>query len=273
MITFAMVLFGNEQINYLFVLLQSIIDTYQDEACVIVYYAGVDEKYIDEIRQKAPFVILRECKDLDYSNRDCIVKASFKTAGWCKIIEEQRWPEYLAFLDVDTLIVKRIDGYFKDLRPDIVYTYKTNEDENLRWPINSGVILVNNSNFILKFFKEWKNRTFNVLHLPENERLRHCHFWGGEDQAAMSGFLRTRDRELYSKTICYNGILLQGIPCEELNETRCVPITGKTHIIHYKGRWRPVLKGEGFTQHRPKEKCQVMFNLWKNTLKKWDSYV
>ncbi len=271
MVTFATILFGNEQIKYLYVLLQSIAETYCEEACVIVYYAGVDAKYIDEIRRKAPFVLLREHKDLDFSGKDWKVKASFKTQGWYKIIKEQRWPKNLAFIDVDTLVIKTIDHYFENSFADVLYTYKTNEDENLKWPINSGVILAKNGSLALKFFGAWKDRTFNILNGTENERLRHRHFWGGEDQAAMSGFLQTRDKELFSKIIVSDGILLQGVPCEELNECRCVPITVKTHIIHYKGKWRPVLAGQGWDpKWRPQNKCLAMFGLWNDTLESWE---
>ena len=190
--------------------------------------------------------------------------------GWCKIIEEQRWPQKLAFVDVDTLVVRRIDKYFENFRLDIIYTYKTNEDENLKWPINSGVILVNNGRLALEFFEEWKCNTFLILNSAEGVRLRQRHYWGGEDQAAMGYFIGT-DVKKYSETICTHGILFKGVPCEELNETRCVPITRKTHIIHYKGKWRPVLAGKGWNKKwRPQNKCQDLFNLWNNTLERWE---
>ncbi len=270
MVTFATVLFGNEQIKYLYVLLQSIAETYCEEACVIVYYAGVDEKYIEEIRRKAPSVLLRECLELDYSDEDWKVKASFKTQGWYKIISEQRWPEHLAFVDVDTLIVNPIDHYF-DTNADVIFTYKTNEDENLKWPINSGVILANNDDEqALEFLKEWSDDTFLVINAEENIRLKQRHSWGGEDQAAM-GYFIGNDTKKYSGTIVTHNILFQGVPCEELNECRCVPITNKTHIIHYKGKWRPVLAGKGWDpKWRPQEKCQEMFNLWHDTLESWE---
>lgn len=268
MITFAAVLFGNEQIDYLKVLLQSIIDVYQEEASVIVYYADVHSKHIEEIKSKAPFVLLKEDKNLDYSTEDFDCRASFKTVGWCKIMEEQRWPENLVFLDIDTLIVKKVDKYFN--RVDIIFTYKTYVDENLRWPINSGVVLVKNSAASLKFFKNWRDKTLEILKSDSRQRTRLRSLWGGEDQASIGTILRTRDKEQYSQLVISDNVLFQGFPCEELNETRCVPITGKTHIIHYKGKWRFVISSGKYSQWRPKEKCLQMYKLWTQTLEKWN---
>jgi len=267
-VTFATVLFGNNQIDYLNVLLQSIIDVYQEEASVIVYYASVNSKSIEDIKNKAPFIFMREDKSLDYSAKDHDCRASFKTVGWCKIIEEQRWPENLVFLDADTLVVKKVDEYFK--RADIGYTYKTHEDENLKWPINSGVVLAKNNDISLKFFKDWRDKTLEILKSSHKKRIRLRHNWGGEDQASMGNILKTRDRKQYAEIIANGNILFQGYPCEELNETRCTPITDKTHIIHYKGRWRFVISNRKYSQWRPIEKCQGMYELWAQTLQRWN---
>lgn len=266
MIVFATSIFGEQQINYLYVLLQSIFDVYQDEAFVIVYYANISLDIIEAIRKKAPFVLLREASCIDFSHIDKNHKASYKTTGWRKIIEEQPWPDNFVFLDIDTLVIQKVDSYF-DSNVDIIYTYKTNADENLRWPINSGVVLARNGLFARKFFRNWNNKTLEILNAsPYNNELQRK-IWGGEDQAAMAYCLGKIN---YDNVIVNNGILFKGIPCDELNETRCVPISEKTHIIHYKGKWRPVLAQKKFTGSRPKEKCKVMFNLWMDKLKKWN---
>jgi len=272
MITFATALFGDNQINCLYALLQSISKVYQKEVCVIVYYASVSPENIREIKRKAPSVFLREDKSLDYSSKNFECRASFKTVGWCKIIEEQRWPEYLVFLDVDTLVVKKVDKYFDKYFgcKDIGFTFKTHEDENLNWPINSGVILVRNNDCSLKFFRCWRDRTLEILRGNKKQRSNFTRLWGGEDQAALGDILGTRNRKSYSEGVVSNCILFQGFPCEELNETRCVPITEKTHIIHYKGWWHQVLVSGEFSSARPQKKCAEMYKFWKQTLEEWN---
>lgn len=275
MITFAAVIFGNSQIDYLYVLLQSIIEVYQEEASIIIYYAGVDSSHIEKIRSKASFVLLKEDKSIDYSDK-ATSRASFKTVGWCKIMEEQRWPEHLVFLDIDTLVVKKVDKYFDKYftHADVGYTYKTYVDENLKWPINSGVVLVANNANSLRFFRRWRDKTIEILsdgyQVPAKRRCHLRSLWGGEDQASMGSFLNTRDRKKYGELIVSENILFQGFPCEELNECRCVPIEDKTHIIHYKGKWRYVIPDGTWSQHRPKEKCLRMYELWTGTLKNWN---
>lgn len=266
MIAFAISIFGEQQINYLYVLLQSISDTYQDDAFAIVYYANINPDIINIIRRKAPFVLLREYTSIDFSFKDNAHKASYKTTGWRKIIEEQTWPENFVFLDVDTFVIRKVNKYFKS-NADIIFTYKTNKDENLEWPINSGVVLTRNGLFARKFFANWNNKTLEILNAsPYNNELQRK-IWGGEDQAAMAHCI---GRKVFNNSIVNNGILFKGISCEELNEARCTPITEKTHIIHYKGKWRPVLIQKKFTGSRPKVKCQVMYDLWMDALKKWE---
>lgn len=273
MITFATVLYGNNHIEYLYVLFQSILQIYERETCIVLYYAEVDEKYIDAIKKKIPSVILRKFENCDFLKKDLQTRISLKTIMWCKILEEQTWLENVVFLDVDTLLVQKIDSYFSSCPNDIFYTFKTHEDENLNWPLNTGVILVKNSPVTLNFFRCWRDGTIALTSSSEKEKQKARNLWGGEDQAIFGRLLRTRDRKKFSELIVADGALLQGVPCEELNETRCVPIVGSTHIIHYKGRWRSVLAGEGFSEWRSKEKCLIMYDLWMEKLREWKNLV
>jgi len=57
--------------------------------------------------------------------------------------------------------------------------------------------------------------------------------------------------------------LFKGVNCIELNEIRCTSITNKTHIIHYKAGWHPILfKRSAFTVNRPKDLCLEMFSYY-----------
>lgn len=268
MITFAITLYGNEHIWYLCVLLQSILNVYGKEMQVILYYADVDSKYIQYIKRKIPHITLKELENYQFLNTDLQTRISFKTFLWHKILTEQSLTDKVVFLDADTLILKKIDKYFDD-QIDVLYTYKTHENENLSWPLNTGVILLKNSFKAIEFFRIWKELTGKLLASSEKLKQQKRNSWGGEDQACLGEMLKNSDFSGFSKKIVYNGIIFQGVPCEELNETRCVPISEKTHIIHYKGRWRHVLKNKEFTDWRPKEKCKVMYDLWFKNLSDW----
>ena len=63
-------------------------------------------------------------------------------------------------------------------------------------------------------------------------------------------------------------VRLRGVPCAVLNETNSCPITERTHIVHYKGGWQPILlDGRRFTKHRRREACEEMYGVYLSTFR------
>jgi hypothetical protein len=174
--------------------------------------------------------------------------ASAKLNLWCDVINRDIGNDPILFIDCDTIMVKPIDEYW-DLDFDIGYTKKTFEDENLKWPINTGVILVKNVEKGKKFFEFWKNETNKIL-ADGKLKYKASVGWGAADQAALG--------ENIDK---FEDIKFKAFRCCELNETRCVPIGEDLHIIHYKGLWHKVFSKETWSEARPKNKCEEMYNL------------
>lgn len=267
-ITFVIVVYNNSYINYLKVLLQSIKDVYQDKAAVVIYYSEINEETIAEIKKKMFNCIIKKLSGYNLHEGDYNHRASMKSAIWVDVLAEQSQITNAICLDTDMLVVKPVDKLFEK-EFDVGFCYKTHADENLRWPLNAGLMLVKNSLQVTNFLKLWKDETIKFLNAsPIQRRHLEC-LWGGDDQASLGMLLGTRNREDYENKILKHNIILQGFPCEIINEARCVPIEEHTHIIHYKGKWRPVLNGEGFSQWRPKEKCLKMYKLWMDTYKRW----
>lgn len=269
MISFVIVTYNDNYIDYLRVLLQSIKDVYYDRAHTVLYYANMSDEYISEIKERMPNCLVKEITGYNLKDGDYNWLASLKSAIWSDVLAENPQIDNAVCLDTDMLVIKPVEDLFeRDF--DISFCYKTDESENLNWPINGGLVLVKNSEQAIKFLKEWKDKTFAFKDVDEKTRKRKTRIWGGDDQITLGEMLGTRDKKQYGKPIMYKGTKLLGTPCEYVNEMRCVPISEKTHIIHYKGRWRPVLATNEFTQYRPREKCLHLFKLWKSTLERWN---
>jgi len=229
-------------------LIQSIYEKYESvEVEVIVYYKNMLSKDIELIKNKY---------NVWFKEFNIVVKnlAAYKTNFWYQLVKDCTC-EYQVLLDCDMVLYKRIDDFFSD-DFDVIYTYKTEEDENLNKILNTGTMLVKPSLKTINFFKWWNNETTRLL---TNNNEYHGK-WGAYDQHSL-GELLTSD---YSSVQHHKEIQLKGIPCKKLNETRCIIPTENTYIIHYKGRWRWVLpNGTWINSKKDKSKCNYLYNLWK----------
>ena len=241
---------------YLGALIESIVEVYFDNVRIIVSYADMTQSVIESAKQKAPLVTFYPSKH-DFSGEgDIIKKVSSKSKMWEELMGLST-SGHNTLLDSDMIVLKKIDRFF-DEDFDVAYTYKTDEDENLSWPLNTGAMLAKRSPAALGFFKEWDRMNCDILG-DDIRSGRACSKWGGVDQATLGEMLKMKQ----------GGVKFHGFPCKYLNETRCIPVTADTHIIHYKMRWRPVLPEGNFTKYRPKEKCLKMFRIWRNFYERW----
>lgn len=165
--------------------------------------------------------------------------------------------EFLCLVDCDMALSSAISEYV-NTEHDIIYTWKDAD-----YPLNTGVILCESNEKNLKFMDLWNEKTEAIV---EDHALldKAVATYGAADQYALAEIL---NKKIYNDVIeveLDNFLLkFKGVECKYLNETRCVPITEETHIIHFKAGWHPILLlNEPFTFNRPKESCKEMFLYW-----------
>jgi hypothetical protein len=163
-------------------------------------------------------------------------------------------PSALCFLDCDTLLVSTIDQF---LQPgwDVTFTWK---DE--LFPINTGVLLARNAEIAGILLSDLAQRVEYIVRDPGRLQTA-LGSSGAADQHALReiiGFCNY-DREIV-RTLAGRELVFRGVPCRQLNETNCRPMTPDLAIVHYKTGWHPILlDGAPFTRNRPADRCQQMF--------------
>ena len=137
--TFLIAVYGDSYMSYLGALIESIVETYSENVRIIVSYANMAPSLIESAKQKAPFVRFHSSNKYSFSDENNInKKISLKAKMWDELIVLSQSKRNV-LLDTDMIVLKQIDRFFEQ-EFDIAYTYKTDEDENLSWPLNSGVM-------------------------------------------------------------------------------------------------------------------------------------
>jgi hypothetical protein len=254
---------GNKHVKYLFALLQSlnIVQSVSPDFKIQILYKDVSKDVIRKILKKMPWVSIRE-----YRGYQSKLFIPGKLNFWNELVKTHRYDE-IVLLDADTVVIRNFGEFFnKDF--DVGYTYKTEESENLNWPLNTGVILVKRNERSLSFFDKWTEYTNSIV--SEGRKIGLCSKnWGAVDQASLGMMLNTRDKNKYSQIIKVGDVKCQGFPCKILNETRCVSLTD-AYIVHYKGWMQKVIDTGKYNQYRPEEKCKCQYNLWLDMIKQWE---
>jgi hypothetical protein len=237
------------------------------ESHISVFWQDVDEHIIKAVMKTFGTATFYKT-NFDFDS-DPIRRISSKTHLWNYAAQKYQH-DYLCFLDVDTLVIKRIQHFFdKDF--DIAFTYK---DE--QFSLNTGVMLCKGNKYP-HFFKLWENETLKIINNPELfEKANSPEYpYGASDQMSLFEMLQYKsDQRDYIFAIDGQNILFKGIPCEVLNETNSREIADTTHIIHYKGGWQPILlEGHNFTKHRSKKLSWGMYIQYLKTFKKSLEYL
>lgn len=251
---FIIALFGNRHRGMLLPLLYSISKT-NPQANITLLWEEIDENFISLVKKcfsKVEFVKT----NFNFSN-DITKRISSKTLLW-EYAASIKSQENLIFIDADTVILKDISRFFSDSKAQIIFTV----DHNNKYPINTGVMFGKMTPAAQSFFFTWRKETEKVLNNPElyqqanNKNLS----YGGADQMSFQRLVKFKKHTDYYKR---DGLLIQGMPRNWLNETNSVPISDKTHIIHYKGGWNDIFyKGRNFTSRRPKKESWEMYTFY-----------
>jgi hypothetical protein len=248
------------------VLIESIDRIYKNKAIIKVLYNNLSKNWVNNTEKKidmVEFIFSETNNDLQNFSRTKL--PSMKIELWYKALKTCEGNERIVLLDSDMVVLKNMDKYFRE-NFDIGYTFKTSEDENLNWILNTGIILVNNLEKSLSFFELWKERVNYILSNQDLDNIA-GRDWGAADQAALGEYLNIKGYRDCFQDIIKENCCFRGFKCCELNETRCVPISESLHIIHFKGLWHKVLSEKKFNEWRTKEKCLQMYNVWNDLYK------
>jgi len=265
--------YSDDFADYLFVLLNSIDEVYGSDAQPIIYYDNLSVDIVKEIKRKSPQTKMyyynlekHGCNmniedDVKGQQQHIALERYFLTVGVDDAIDG-----LMVVLDCDMLVRKRLDYYIHPVQEDIIFTYKTEPDEQIQWPINAGIQIINNSDRVRKFYSLWQNETNWVIR-NDGDPLN---LWGGLQQAAFGRIIKTRKKEDYKTGFVRNGCFLRGVPCKYLNETRRTQNFDDVCVIHYKGPWRKVLRERQFDLKIMQTDGGKMYDLWIDHLERWN---
>jgi hypothetical protein len=262
-VTFLVATYGSKHLGMLLAHLHAIRRTHPD-AKIEVYHQDWPAPQGDAIRRAHPEVRFIETR-FDFAG-DRILRISTKTLAWEQAALAQPDGEEVCLLDVDTLVCRSLAPFFAEAPFDVLFTWKEGG-----FVLNTGVLLCRMNSASRAFFPRWREETLAILRDPE--RFRRANDprepFGAADQMALHEMLGYRAGQTrYEITIAGERVRLRGEPCEVLNETRSCPITERTHIIHFKGGWQPILlEGRRFTRHRTRADCWEMYRFYLDTFR------
>lgn len=252
-IQFIIAAYGEEYSRFLYTLLYSIQKHYP-HAKAEIHWNEISSRnifFLEKLYPRFQFVEYRQ------SIRGTIEeKIPLKLRMWDAAFQKKKQGLY-CFLDCDMLIVKPFYALLPK-KVDVIYTWKEG-----MFQLNTGVMIIECRERTKKFMSFWREKTEQIV---SNKKLlaEACQQNGAADQHALWGIIGENNfHEQKKRSINGNEILFQGIPCEYLNETRSVPLTEKTHIIHYKSGWHPILlESAKYTKNRPEKESKEMYDFW-----------
>jgi len=249
--------YGNEYVPFLATCINSIYKTHPDDD-ILVLYDDIKYDEIDFLKIPFPKVEFKRVNHGALTYDNIYQRVPLKLRYWVDALKSTKH-KTVCFLDCDTVIYKNIDEFITD-DYDFLYTWK---DET--FPLNVGVVIINNSDKILAFAQRWLEITEEIVH--DGKRIdKGNKSFGAADQAALAELM---DKQSYDgitiKNYDFGEIRLKGVPCELLNQTNNRRMECGSYIFHYKTGWHPILlKHADFTVNRPREDCFHMYKYWEN---------
>lgn len=231
-ITFITAIFGERYMPFLLPHIYAIKEVYPD-AKNLVYHSRINKRLLTFL-QKFNNVELIEMETKDSSKHDSLNDRMVAWEMGAKRTEGRAVP-----IDVDIILIKPIDHFFKE---DIVYTYR----ENHQFPLNLGILLLNNGSTAYEFMKELRISTYNTFHSPNMQAARDI--YGSCDQKAMFDLHGAKKYKT------------NGVSCKLLNEVDC-NLNDNTHALHYKTSWHSmILDGQPWNKNPV---CQKAYDYWR----------
>lgn len=276
--------------TYLVPLLLSFVDVYPDKHIFLVCYNDIDDKLIELAKKLLnDRVIFRKIKENYLQNSSYVEKAAFKISlSWNNVINEFN-NRKIILMDSDMIICKPIDDIFTD-DFDIGYTYFDNQEvpwttshrvsytKNGYPRINTGILLVNNSEKCQLFFEIFKKTTIKFI----DTKNKLCDEFKSAEQGSLPYLMTNGKIGKFNENFCHTinesyNLKFKGFPCEILNhsESTCDgKIQTNTRILHYKWSWREILPLGCFKEKGPTllKWNLEKYGLWKKYYNKWEKY-
>jgi len=268
MATIALTVYNDYLVDFLFVLLQSFKDNYEEQPKIMLYYCNVSPKYIDDIKSKCD-ISLKEVPEFEElaKEKSTHQRLPRKIEIWYKQLLECEDDEII-FMDIDMLVLKPFEHHFKDI--DFGYSFKE-PGKPYRREINAGVMYVKKSEKTIVFFKKMLDY---VLKACASDKIKEIDLmWGGTEQAFLGEYFGNIK---HGGGLFKDGIKFKGFHIDLFNAARTKKIKPETCVLHYPGGWRFLFTKmeEGFCKSR-KDKYlnsyKQMRKLWEKTLKRWQN--
>jgi hypothetical protein len=244
--TFVVSCFGNLYFQFLAVCLASIRDTHPGSP-IRVLYDDMDEGPIERLRKVTPGSSFQRLDILAASQRRHATRAAGKLDHWVAVLTDLPDGEIAIFVDVDMVVRKplTLERHF-----DLLFTWQPR-----RFHLNTGFIAVRTSERVRSFMRCWRDASAKIMADEDLHRQAKTEN-GAADQHSLFNLMGGAEalREAVTRrTFPFGSIDFYGARCDELNETRSVPLNSPAKVLHYKGEWHLILlEGRSFTKHRPR---------------------
>lgn len=254
--------YGNDYVPLLSVCLDSISREHPDSP-VTVLWESIHETEIQLLKFRFPkYIFQQQTQNIHFENVH--ERIPLKLRFWETVFDNVK-EDVICFIDCDTLVLESIDSYAKgDF--DFLYTWK---DEN--YPLNVGVVIAKNSPKVKKFMHAWLEATEVIVGDPEMLK-KACDTNGAADQQALHDLMGFEDVSTGGKVkFEFGEMTFKAVSCDEINQTRSVPVNSGAKVLHYKGGWHPILLREGiYTPNRPEEESVEMREFWDNRYREYN---
>jgi hypothetical protein len=226
------------------------------DAQTLIYWQDIDEEIIGALTKV--FSSVRFEKTHYEIAADMAQRISSKIHLWSQAVSEHIGSR-LCLLDSDVLVIRSPSSLW-DKETDIVFT-----DKDEQFQLNTGVMLVHSTKAAGCFFREWLQRTVEIINNPAllAEAVSPRNHYGGADQMALHQQITyTTCRKNYEIATEKGCMRLKAVPCSILNETNSVPLADEKFIYHYKGGWRQILFEGKFPPYRSEKDSLPMYILY-----------
>ena len=241
---FCTTLYGNSYVRFLYAQIGSI-KLNSPESNHYIIYNDVDYEFLSPFEKDSKIKLI-ELSGIDINqNQDLFKIISSKVHFWREALKNL--PDGpIIMLDVDTRVNYNFINY-KDYDFDIGFTIKKEQ-----FPLNTGVLLINNCFKVKSFFDAWTLATDEIIYDPvklkisKNRKYR----YGGADQMSFQKLIEfDPDNESYIEIL--NGLKFAALDCNIYNQTKSVPLNKNIKIFHLKGAWHNVInEGYSFNKKR-----------------------
>lgn len=256
--------FGLGHVSFLAVALRSLADSHPATGVEVLHDLPADVvAKLARLNPRAMFVYSEVNADREAQADRRIAR---KLDHWLEALDRAPANETLLLIDCDTIVRRPLDEYLPD-EFDLIVTHKP---EPAR--INTGVVAVRASPRAAAFFRLWRDETQHIAASRErfDEAMKES---GALDQHSLLSLLGALDRSTpldgrRDLAFAFGPIVVVGLACAVLNQTNSVPLASEARILHYKGRWHPVLlRGKHFTHRRTYRASHEMYDLWLRSLR------